>query len=379
MTAMRQGRPLRALLVLLAFLAGWLAGRWPGLHGAWQARRQHLAAAMVPAVRTAMPVSAVQAEAPPLLRAALPVPARRWRLVTPPPPMMAPPPLLVPMPVLVPAPATPVTPVAVADAAPPAPPVPPTAFALASDAYAALAQGRRAEAHGLFQAALAADPDNTGWRAADRQLTAHWRGEAFALLRSAGPVGPTAGPVLGGGQLGASLAFTPRPLARRPWALLARGYAATLPDGSLDTASAQAALGLRWQVVPQLSVTAERLLPLGPLAVADWNLRLAGGLDGRNWHVYAEAGALARGTGYAGGQARWLPLGLLDGRVQAGAGLWGGAQGPLGSGAWVGRLDAGPALLGRIGPATLEAGWRFRLAGNAAPGSGPAVVISAGF
>ncbi|MEI6419072.1 MAG: hypothetical protein WCO82_08395, partial [Sphingomonadales bacterium] len=113
---------MRALLVLLAFLAGWLAGRWPGLHGAWQARRQHLAAAMVPAVRTAMPVSAVQAEAPPLLRAALPVPARRWRLVTPPPPLMAPPPLLVPMPVLVPAPATPVTPVAVADAAPPAPP-----------------------------------------------------------------------------------------------------------------------------------------------------------------------------------------------------------------------------------------------------------------
>lgn len=63
--------------------------------------------------------------------------------------------------------------------------------------------------------------------------------------------------------------------------------------------------------------------------------------------------------------------------LRAGGGAWGGAQ----QGA--SRVDAGPtASLGMpIGAtnARLSADWRFRIAGQATPGSGPAITLSAGF
>jgi hypothetical protein len=65
------------------------------------------------------------------------------------------------------------------------------------------------------------------------------------------------------------------------------------------------------------------------------------------------------------------------GPVGIGAGAWGGAQ-PGAS-----RLDAGPTLSWRLPAARahlrIEAGWRFRLAGEAAPGSGPALTLLADF
>ncbi len=70
-----------------------------------------------------------------------------------------------------------------------------------------------------------------------------------------------------------------------------------------------------------------------------------------------------------GGAGRW--------QLRAGAGTWGGAQ----KGAR--RLDVGPTAtfelpLGPVG-GRLSADWRFRVAGNSAPGSGPALTLSAGF
>lgn len=63
--------------------------------------------------------------------------------------------------------------------------------------------------------------------------------------------------------------------------------------------------------------------------------------------------------------------------LRAGGGAWGGAQ------RGASRLDAGPtASLGlRLGPAAarVSADWRFRLAGDAEPQSGPALTLSAGF
>jgi hypothetical protein len=63
--------------------------------------------------------------------------------------------------------------------------------------------------------------------------------------------------------------------------------------------------------------------------------------------------------------------------LRAGAGAWGGAQ----DGA--GRLDIGPTatigLAGSQGAARLGLDWRFRVAGQAAPSSGPALTLSAGF
>ena len=63
--------------------------------------------------------------------------------------------------------------------------------------------------------------------------------------------------------------------------------------------------------------------------------------------------------------------------LRLGAGVWAGGQ----EGAT--RLDLGPraSLRLRIGqaPSRLALDWRFRVAGNAAPASGPALTLSAGF
>lgn len=98
--------------------------------------------------------------------------------------------------------------------------------------------------------------------------------------------------------------------------------------------------------------------------------------------AYGQAGYVAGdySTPFADGQIRAdTPLfstRSLSARV--GAGVWGGAQ----EGA--ARLDAGPSAslampLGRGLNGRVAVDWRFRLAGAAEPGSGPAVTLSAGF
>jgi len=93
--------------------------------------------------------------------------------------------------------------------------------------------------------------------------------------------------------------------------------------------------------------------------------------------------------GYIGGRA---PTAFVDGLVRterelasirgaelrAGGGLWGAHQ--RGSS----RVDVGPVAslrlrVGDTASARIEADWRFRVAGRASPGSGPALTLSAGF
>jgi len=85
-------------------------------------------------------------------------------------------------------------------------------------------------------------------------------------------------------------------------------------------------------------------------------------------------------TAFADGQLRFDRRIARTGsfELRAGGGVWGGAQ----KGA--ARIDAGPtASLGASVPGggalRLGVDWRFRLAGNAAPVSGPALTLSAGF
>ncbi|GLK46899.1 hypothetical protein GCM10017612_48210 [Novosphingobium resinovorum] len=98
--------------------------------------------------------------------------------------------------------------------------------------------------------------------------------------------------------------------------------------------------------------------------------------------AYGQAGYVAGryATPFADGQFRadrgLLTLGAADMRI--GGGLWGGAQ----KGA--ARLDAGPTTaitmpIGRGINGRVAVDWRFRLAGDAVPGSGPALTLSAGF
>lgn len=275
----------------------------------------------------------------------------------------------------------------------PEPPPPPSAgHDLASAAYARLAAGDRRGAVALFDAALASDPVPGDaalrplWTAERRRLVRRWSGDAYTLFRNSGPAGPAASPVLGGGQSGGTLAWTYDPLARRPLALVARYNAASL-GGSIDPATGQAAFGVRWRPVTGVSISAERLVATGAFARDDWALRLAGGADGTRgrilWSSYGEAGVLGAGDVFAGGQLRaGVPV-LRIGKLSAIAGPGGWASVQHGSGFTSGRVDLGPTLLVRapFGKVSVDvaADWRFRVAGNAVPGSGPALTLSTGF
>ncbi len=263
---------------------------------------------------------------------------------------------------------------------------------LATAAYARLAAGDRRGAVALFDAALASEPAPADaalrplWTAERRRLVRRWSGDAYTLLRDPGPAGPAASPVLGGGQSGGTLAWTPNPLARRPLAVVARYNAASL-GGSVDPATGQAAFGVRWRPVTGVSISAERLVATGALARDDWALRIAGGADGKKgrvlWSGYGEAGVLGAGDVFAGAQLRAgmpvVQLGKLA--FVAGPGTWASLQ--RGSGFTSGRVDIGPTLLLRapMGKLSVDimADWRFRVAGNALPGNGPALTLSTGF
>ena len=158
----------------------------------------------------------------------------------------------------------------------------------------------------------------------------------------------------GSNERDAALGLQLRPLARLPIALYAEARVTAVPG--------------RTYVRPAVFAATE----FAPFA-------LPLGLRGE---VYGQAGYVGGkfATAFADGQLRLdrrlLRLGKAD--LRLGGGAWGGIQ----KGA--SRLDAGPSLtIGQPlgGPASIRLGadWRFRVAGKAAPGSGPAVTLSAGF
>lgn len=276
-------------------------------------------------------------------------------------------------------------------AAPAAPAAPPPGHGLATAAYARLAEGDRRGAARLFDAALASDPKSddprrAGWTTESRRLHRRWSADAYTLFRDGGAVGPTASPVLGGGQSGGGIAWTLDPLARRPVAAVARYNAATGADGAIDNRTSQAAFGVRWRPVKGVSISAERLVAIGISARDDWALRVAAGADGNRgrieWNGYGEAGVLGAGDVFAGAQARAgvriFRLGKTS--VLAGTGAWASLQT---GGTISGRFDLGPSLTAHASiwriPVELSADWRFRVAGNALPGSGPVMTLSTGF
>ncbi|MBO9516918.1 MAG: hypothetical protein J7493_02510 [Porphyrobacter sp.] len=217
-----------------------------------------------------------------------------------------------------------------------------------------------------------------------------WSVDSWALLRQdgAGPLANGALPATyGASQAGAVLRYRLSPGDARQLT----GYmrtTATLGTAMRETA---AALGVSARPLPGLPVIAAlegRLTEQGgarrfqPVAMAVTQLpyfALPGGLRGE---AYAQAGYVAGrfATPFADGQFRadraLFSLGKLETRV--GGGVWGGVQ----KGA--GRLDAGPSASlamplgkGLFGRAAVD--WRFRVAGDADPGSGPALTLSAGF
>lgn len=92
---------------------------------------------------------------------------------------------------------------------------------------------------------------------------------------------------------------------------------------------------------------------------------------------YAQAG-LVGGDAFADGSIRVERTITKPGRtsVALGAGIWGGVQ------PGAGRIDIGPQIVARIPlhrPTRISVEWRQRIAGQAAPASGPSLTLATDF
>jgi len=215
-----------------------------------------------------------------------------------------------------------------------------------------------------------------------------WSTDGWLMWRRGGTPGLAGGAApstYGGSQLGAVARYRFAPASRNRPALYLRATAPFEGEGK------EAALGLSARPlaeVPVIAAAEMRVTEAGgkararPAAMVVTELP-AFALPGKvRGEAYAQAGYVGgrNATAFVDGQLRAdrsvARIGKLD--LRAGGGVWGGAQ----KGA--ARLDVGPAAsaavgLGESGGARLAVDWRFRVAGDAAPKSGPALTLSAGF
>ncbi|HUG45466.1 MAG TPA: hypothetical protein VMK31_03005 [Sphingomicrobium sp.] len=213
-------------------------------------------------------------------------------------------------------------------------------------------------------------PD-TGAQPLDRLQLSSW-----AFLRG----NPTPGTLAAGGTLGGSQAGARVTYAFKPW--LAASLRTSSPVGG--SYGAEVAGGVRiipFRSIP-VAITAERRQSIsrhggGRSAFA---LFIEGGLYRRpmpwsfSLDAYAQAGVVgfrSRDLFFDGALAFTRPV---YGRFSAGFGVWGGAQ------PGIYRLDAGPRVSMRVRDnISAHLDWRHNLAGNAEPGSGPALTLAADF
>jgi hypothetical protein len=206
-------------------------------------------------------------------------------------------------------------------------------------------------------------------------VTSPWSLSGWLLVRrEQGAATLAPGGTLGGSQAGARLSYA---LGSRV-SLSARAY---LP--LRRPAGAEAAAGVDWRPLPALplNLLADYRQPLGREGRAAFSLTAYGGasrvLTPRlRVDLYGQAGVLglkARDLFVDGS----LRLARRIGPVELGAGAWGAAQ------PGAARLDAGPSLSWHLpirrANLRLQADWRFRLAGEAAPRSGPALTLASDF
>lgn len=279
----------------------------------------------------------------------------------------------------------PVVGTAVADQAAPAPP-PSTARIAAGHQLLYLAALAQLPMPALPQLAggLAPAPKNESRR------TARWSGDAWLLLRDGSkgftlPAGPVPSAAYGASQAGAVLRYRLDPVsARRPELYVRATTALHRPRGE-ELAAGFAIRPLAGVPVAALvEGRATRIVSgtvVRPAAALVTELPPADLPLGLHGEAYAQAGYVGGryATGFADGQGRIEKriVSASGWQLRAGAGAWGGVQ----KGAR--RIDVGPTatLDLPLGSASgrLAADWRFRIGGNAAPSSGPAITLSAGF
>ena len=201
-----------------------------------------------------------------------------------------------------------------------------------------------------------------------------WSGSAWLLARGQDRAALAPAGTLGGSQAGGRIWYR----IGHGLALSARLYLPLRQPRAGDVAA-----GLDWQPLPALPVhlLAERRQAIGRDGRSAFSLTAYGGLNRPltrrlRLDAYAQAGivGLRERDLFVDGSAR---LSTSLGPIEIGAGVWGAAQPDLA------RLDAGPSLAWRLpvrrASLRLQADWRVRLAGDAAPGSGPALTLTMDF
>lgn len=207
-------------------------------------------------------------------------------------------------------------------------------------------------------------------------VPSRWSVSAWALVRQGegGQLAP--GGTLGGSQAGARITYR----LRDRLFISGRFYAPlNEPDG------AEGALGIEWQPLRSVPVRllAERRQAIGGGGRSAFALLAHGGLSERpvlgpvTLDAYAQAGVVGTKSrdAFADGAVRLsVPVGK---GISIGAAAWGAVQ------PGVSRLDLGPQASYRLpalgGNLRVAAEWRVRVAGDARPGSGPALTLSTDF
>ena len=213
---------------------------------------------------------------------------------------------------------------------------------------------------------------------ADPTKLDRFQASTWALLRQQGSVAGSRS-LASGGQLGASQAG-----ARLIYNVDRRLAAVARFSSEIGRRGGEVAAGVR--VHPLVSipvwVTAERRQAVGKYGGGRnaFALFLEGGLYGRPlpWRfsldTYLQGGVVgfnSRDLFIDGGL--WVTRPVYR-NFSAGFGVWGGAQPGLY------RVDAGPRITMRVrNNVKLHLDWRQRVAGNARPGSGPAITLSGDF
>ncbi|APE27110.1 hypothetical protein [Aurantiacibacter gangjinensis] len=223
-------------------------------------------------------------------------------------------------------------------------------------------------------------------RFANETREKRWGFDAWALWRDDTTTPVTSGrPSYGRSQAGAVLRYHLAPGSGHAPLAYAR-FTRALQGGS----ETEGALGLSARPLPSVPV---RLAAEARVSETDAGTELRGAAyavtelprvtlpAGFEGEAYLQGGYVsgAFATAFADGQARITrPVAISDDfRLEAGAGAWGGAQ----EDAY--RVDVGPTAGATISigqaRARISADYRFRVAGDAEPASGPTLTVSAGF
>jgi hypothetical protein len=206
-----------------------------------------------------------------------------------------------------------------------------------------------------------------------------WSFAAWSFLRRGDAPALAPGGTLGGSQAGALARFRLNGDPARPLDLAVR-----LSSPVRRPAGAEAAVGIDWQPsrrIP-LRLLAERRQALGREGRSAFGLTLHGGVNDATLagplrvEAYAQAGIVGTRSRDLFGDGA-LRLSLPLGRIRLGAGAWAAAQPGLA------RLDLGPQASLRLPLAgrnvAVAADWRFRVAGDARPDSGPTLTVATDF